>query len=62
MIAEGVETEGQREFLESEGCHVYQGFLFSPALKAAQFEDFVVARPLLEKRSLQMTARAASVL
>jgi diguanylate cyclase (GGDEF)-like protein/PAS domain S-box-containing protein len=28
VIAEGVETEGQREFLASEGCHAYQGYLF----------------------------------
>ncbi len=43
VIAEGVETEGQREFLAREGCHTYQGFLFSPALPAAKFEAFVAA-------------------
>jgi EAL domain-containing protein (putative c-di-GMP-specific phosphodiesterase class I) len=41
VIAEGVETEAQREFLEREGCHVYQGFHFSPALPAAKFAAFV---------------------
>ena len=41
VIAEGVETEGQRNFLENEGCHVYQGYLFSKALPASQFEEFV---------------------
>lgn len=41
VIAEGVETEGQRAFLEKEGCHIYQGFLFSPALNCLQFEAFV---------------------
>ena len=41
VIAEGVETEGQRTFLENEGCRVYQGYLFSAALPASQFEDFV---------------------
>jgi diguanylate cyclase (GGDEF)-like protein/PAS domain S-box-containing protein len=41
VIAEGVETEGQRSFLENEGCHVYQGYLFSKALPASQFEEFV---------------------
>ena len=40
-LAEGVETEGQRAFLEAEGCHAYQGYLFSPALPAAAFEAFV---------------------
>ncbi|KAF0163479.1 MAG: PAS/PAC/Chase sensor-containing diguanylate cyclase/phosphodiesterase [Rhodocyclaceae bacterium] len=28
VIAEGVETEGQREFLARQGCHAYQGNLF----------------------------------
>jgi diguanylate cyclase (GGDEF)-like protein/PAS domain S-box-containing protein len=28
VIAEGVESETQREFLEAHGCHAYQGYLF----------------------------------
>jgi diguanylate cyclase (GGDEF)-like protein len=43
VIAEGVETEAQRAFLADEGCHLYQGFLYSPAVPMAQFEAFVVA-------------------
>ncbi|MGA2048420.1 MAG: EAL domain-containing protein [Terracidiphilus sp.] len=41
VIAEGVETEEQREFLKSNGCHAYQGYLFSRALLSADFEAFV---------------------
>lgn len=41
VIAEGVETEEQREFLEKEGCYPYQGYLFSPALPAGGFAAFV---------------------
>ncbi|OGS99784.1 MAG: hypothetical protein A3F73_13555 [Gallionellales bacterium RIFCSPLOWO2_12_FULL_59_22] len=37
VIAEGVETEAQREFLELYGCHAYQGYLFS---KPVPIEDF----------------------
>lgn len=42
VIAEGVETVEQREFLRQQGCHVYQGYLFSPALSASNFEEYVV--------------------
>jgi len=44
VIAEGVETEEQRQFLETEGCDAYQGYLFSPALEASKFEAFAAAR------------------
>jgi diguanylate cyclase (GGDEF)-like protein len=49
VIAEGVETQGQPEFLESAGCHDFQGYLFSPALTASQFEAFVTAAPAHER-------------
>ena len=41
VIAEGVETEVQRDFLAGPGCHKYQGYLFSPALPAHEFEVLV---------------------
>ncbi|MDP3037676.1 MAG: EAL domain-containing protein, partial [Rhodocyclaceae bacterium] len=41
VIAEGVETEAQRDFLADHGCHAYQGYLFSRPLPLAEFEQFV---------------------
>ena len=40
VIAEGVETSEQREFLESNGCYFYQGYLFSRPLAQDDFEKF----------------------
>ncbi|GAB3546865.1 EAL domain-containing protein [Noviherbaspirillum agri] len=37
VIAEGVETEDQRDYLAEFGCHAYQGNLFSRPLPAEQF-------------------------
>jgi diguanylate cyclase (GGDEF)-like protein len=46
VVAEGVETLEQAEFLRARGCHELQGFLFSPAVPAAEFERFLVrAKP-----------------
>ena len=41
VIAEGVETEAQRDLLASLGCHNYQGYLFSRPLPVEEFEAFV---------------------
>ena len=38
IVAEGVETEAQRQFLASAGCDQFQGFLCAPALEASEFE------------------------
>jgi diguanylate cyclase (GGDEF)-like protein/PAS domain S-box-containing protein len=41
VIAEGVETEAQQDFLAAHGCTAYQGYLFSPPLPLDQFEEFM---------------------
>jgi EAL domain-containing protein (putative c-di-GMP-specific phosphodiesterase class I) len=41
VIAEGVETAAQREFLLRLGCHAFQGYLFSQPLPAHEFEDWL---------------------
>lgn len=41
LVAEGVETEGQREHLEKLGCDVLQGFLYSRPLPAKEVIPFL---------------------
>ena len=41
VIAEGVETHAQQEFLLSNGCGQFQGYLLSRPLPVADFEAFV---------------------
>ncbi|MDO8453995.1 MAG: EAL domain-containing protein, partial [Sulfurimonas sp.] len=42
VIAEGVETEEQKEMLYSLGCRAYQGYLFSKPIPSKEFETFVI--------------------
>jgi diguanylate cyclase (GGDEF)-like protein len=49
VVAEGVETEEQRDFLAALGCHSYQGYLFSRPLPVEEFERLLA-------RTVQHTA------
>jgi EAL domain-containing protein (putative c-di-GMP-specific phosphodiesterase class I) len=45
VVAEGVETHEQLEFLRSIGCDEYQGYYFSAALSAGDFAKLIGRQP-----------------
>jgi len=47
VIAEGVETEPQLDFLRRHGCHGAQGYLFSPPMAAEDATRFLRTRPAM---------------
>jgi EAL domain-containing protein (putative c-di-GMP-specific phosphodiesterase class I) len=49
VIAEGVETQGQRDFLAASNCHDYQGYYFSRPLPIEQFEEYASSKGLLRR-------------
>jgi EAL domain-containing protein (putative c-di-GMP-specific phosphodiesterase class I) len=54
VVAEGVEEQGQMDFLHRFGCSEFQGFLFSPAVPPEAFGELLrrgITPPLVMKRS-----------
>jgi EAL domain-containing protein (putative c-di-GMP-specific phosphodiesterase class I) len=47
VIAEGVETQEQRDYLEQRGCFAYQGYLFGRPMAVGAFETLVASTQLL---------------
>ena len=43
IVAEGVETEAQLEFLRGTYCHYIQGYYFSPPLPEDKFEEYITS-------------------
>jgi EAL domain-containing protein (putative c-di-GMP-specific phosphodiesterase class I) len=44
VVAEGVETAAQRDYLLAAGCDYVQGFLYARAMPAAEFEQLLRQR------------------
>ncbi|SFM00048.1 putative bifunctional diguanylate cyclase/phosphodiesterase [Rugamonas rubra] len=44
VLAEGVETAAQFDFIVAEGCQAYQGYLYSRPLPAERLAEFIAAR------------------
>jgi EAL domain-containing protein (putative c-di-GMP-specific phosphodiesterase class I) len=43
-IAEGVETEQQRDLLKTFGCDYVQGYLYSRPVPAMEFEQLLIRK------------------
>ncbi len=56
VIAEGVETEEQLQFLKENDCNEIQGYFFSRPVPAAEFEK------LLKKKSLRPKKETSRIL
>jgi len=50
VVAEGIETAGQRDILVAMGCPVGQGYYFSRPLEAADFQQLLVSGEALPNR------------
>lgn len=63
IIAEGIETEEQREFLRNHGCHIYQGFLFG---KPGPVENLAFSLPpvksITRRPHFSGSAKAATIM
>lgn len=50
IVGEGIETPEQAEFLRRKGCHIGQGYLYSPPITAQAFRKMLEEQPFEAKR------------
>ena len=62
VVAEGVETQAQLNFLRDQGCDEMQGYFFSPPVPAAEFEALLRTGRRLETPSTEAAARRTLLL
>jgi len=60
VIAEGVETDAQRDFLLGQGCRSYQGYLFGRPTPAEDFESFVRQKTVVATSNAEITEAQTS--
>jgi diguanylate cyclase (GGDEF)-like protein/PAS domain S-box-containing protein len=59
VVAEGVETEGQRKLLAGLGCDVVQGYLCAPAMSPEAFERWLLDHIAEQARMMLRSVDAA---
>ena len=59
VVAEGVETEGQRQLLADLGCDVVQGYLCAPAMSPEAFERWLPDHVAAQARMMRERVEAA---
>jgi len=50
IVGEGIETELQAKFLKLKGCHIGQGYLYSPPVTAEAFRKMLAEQPFAQPR------------
>jgi predicted signal transduction protein with EAL and GGDEF domain len=59
VVAEGVETEGQRKLLAGLGCDVVQGYLYALAMSPEAFERWLVNHVAAQARAMRKSIEEA---
>jgi len=59
VVAEGVETEGQRRLLADLGCDVVQGYLCAPAMSPEAFERWLLDHVAEQARVMRKNVEEA---